>query len=383
MYAQATLYDYWMAIYSRKWIILLVALSSVLFTLVISFYLPPIYEAKATLFFPANDVSSSYTGSSQQRIAQAPLRPIPDEKEAGVNVGALKSDDFAEEMSTKFPGKSPNFFKKNVDFVTSPQFFTDIFVRDTDPELAAAVANAYVKMYADFHAQLLKEKAARAQQALQPQLVRVERQVTSKISEISDFKRQNKVVSSAEAEQLALSQKQQLERERNDVVVELRAIRDRIGGTGGDGAVDAEQSVMPSPLIEKARRLETRVSALTERIDRIRDGTDSTVNAVSVLQRLESEKRILDELRTNIEMNLAEARMQSEVPAVDIVKVQTARPPKSPSFPIYALNAIVALVLGLAAACYMALLLEYLRRLKIERLRRNLMEDSLVRELPR
>ncbi len=383
MYAQATLYDYWMALYSRKWIILLVTVSSVLFTLVISQYLKPIFEAKATLYFPVNNVSPSYTGSSQQRMAQVPLRPIPDEKEAGVHVGVLKSDDIAEEMNAKFPDKPLGFFKKNVDFVTSPQFFTDIFVRDTDPELAAAVANAYVKLFSDFHTRQLKEKAEQAVRALEPQLILAERQVASKIDEISDFKRKNRVVSSAEAEQLALGQKQQLERERNEALVELRAIRDRIRGTGPDDASGAGQSVIPSPLIDKARRLETRVSALNERIDGVRNSTDGTVTAVSVLHKLESEKRVLDELRTNIELNLAEARIQSQVPAVDIVRVQTARPPKAPSFPIHALNAIVALVFGFAAACYMALLLEYLRRLKMERIRRNLMTDSLVREVPR
>lgn len=383
MYAQATLYDYWMALYSRKWIILLVTVSSVLFTLVISYYLKPIFEAKATLYFPVNNISPSYTGSSQQRMAQVPLRPIPDEKEAGVHVGVLKSDDIAEEMNALFPDKRLDFFKKNVDFVTSPQFFTDIFVRDTDPELAAAVANAYVKLYAEFHTRQLKEKAAQAVQALEPQLILAERQVASKIDEISDFKRKNRVVSSAEAEQLALGQKQQLERERNEALVELRAIKDRIRGPGPEDASDSGQSVIPSPLIDKAKRLETRVSALNERIDGVRNSTDGTVTAVSMLHKLESEKRVLDELRTNIELNLAEARIQSQVPAVDVVRVQTARPPQSPSFPIHALNAIVALVVGFAAACYMALLLEYLRRLKMARLSRILMADSLVREVPR
>ena len=68
-------------------------------------------------------------------------------------------------------------------------------------------------------------------------------------------------------------------------------------------------------------------------------------------------------------------------PVVDIVRVRTARPPVVSSFPIHTLNAIVALVLGFAAACYVALLLSYIDRLKLERIRRNLVEEGVHREL--
>ena len=232
MYAQATLYDYWMALYSRKWIIFLVSISAMVFTLVISSYLPPIYEAKATLFVPANDAASSYTSSSQQRMAQSVLKPLPDEKEAGIHIGILKSDDMVEKLRGRFPGKEPGFFKKNVDFVTSPQFFIDIYVRDLDPELAAGIANAYVGIYAEFHAGLLRDKAARTQGVLEQQLAEIEKKVAAKTAEISEFKQRNKLLSSTEAEQLALNQSQQLERDRNGVIVELQAVRERMGTAG-------------------------------------------------------------------------------------------------------------------------------------------------------
>jgi len=385
MYAQATLYDYWMALYSRKGLILLVSVSAMVFTLVISRYLPPIYEAKATLFVPANDATSSYSSSSQQRMAQSALKPLPDEKEAGIHVGILKSDDMVEKIHGRFPVKEPGFFKKNVDFVTSPQFFIDIYVRDRDPELAAAIANSYVDLYAEFHARLLKDKAARTQRVLEQQLAEIEKKVASKTAEISEFKQRNKLLSSTEAEQLALNQSQQLERDRNGVIVELQAARERMGAAGQAGAEGAAngdaQGAIPNPMFDKIRRLEARKNALTERIDKLRDATRGTVTAIATMRRLESDKRILDELVTNVEMNLAEARMQSEAPMVNVVQVQTARPPKVPAFPIHALNAIVALVLGFAAACYAALLLEYLGRLKVERIRRNLVEDIDFREV--
>jgi DNA repair exonuclease SbcCD ATPase subunit len=215
---------------------------------------------------------------------------------------------------------------------------------------------------------------------LERELAELDKRISRKTAEISDFKQRNKLLSSSEAEQLALNQTLQLERDRNEVVVELQAVQERIKATGSDPPAGGGQPVITNPLIEKARKLEARKNALTDAIDRLRNGTRGTVTSVAVMQALEIDKRILEELRTNVEMNLAEARMQSESPSVDIVQVQTARPPVVPSFPIHALNAIVALIFGFAAGCYTALLLEYLGRLRLERIRRNLIADAALRE---
>jgi capsular polysaccharide biosynthesis protein len=381
MYAQATLYDHWMALYSRKKIILAVSLLTMVFSLGISYYLPPIYEAKASLYMPINIVQSSFTGDSRQRLAQPALRPLPDEKEAGIHVGILKSDDVAEMVHAMFPNKSIGFFKKNVDFSTSPQFFTDIYVRDRDPETAAAIANAYVRVYAQFHSDVLKADSKRAQVVLRKQLKEVDVHIAKKVDEIRELKRRFNLMSSGEAEQLLFSQAQQLERDRNETMVQLEGLRERIG-QGNQAANKKGSRVAPSllsPMIEKLHRLEERNEALTERINTLQEKIRGTVTIITKLKTMEQDERLLLELRNNVERNLAEAILQGESPSVNIVQVQTARPPKTPGFPIIALNAIVGLVFGFAAACYVALLLEYLKRLRLERIRRNL-DESVLQE---
>jgi uncharacterized protein involved in exopolysaccharide biosynthesis len=385
MYAQATLYDYWMALYSRKGFILLATLSTVAFTLLISYQLPPIYEVKATLFFPVNEAPSAYTAVSSQRIAQTALRPHPEEKEAGIHAGVLKSDDMAEKVQALFPEKDLAFFKKNVDFVTSPQFFTDIYVRDRDPELAARIANAYVELYAEFHRDALRKRATRAEAVLEPELARIRERLAQKTAEISKYKQKNRMLSSTEAEQLVSTQTQQLERDRNAVLVEVQAVQGQIAAAGlaaaNVSASGANQPVIRNPLFEKERRLIARRDALTERIDKLRGTAPSTVAALSTLQKMESERRTLELLGDSVELNLAEARMQTAAPLVDIVRVQTARPPSTPSFPIHALNGFVALILGFGAACYAALLLSYLGRLRVERIKRRLLADGVLDEV--
>lgn len=375
MYAQATLYDHWMALYSRKFLILAVSLLSMGFAIGISYYVPPVYEAKASLYMPVNVVPSSYTGDSQQRLAQPPLRPLPDEKEAGIHVGILKSDDVAAKVNAMFPEKDPTFFKKNVDFSTSPQFFTDIYVRDRDPELAAAIANAYVHVYAQFHADVLKADALRAQAVLRSQLKELDHQIAEKVEEIKQFKRRHNLMSSVEAEQLLFAQAQQLERDRNETMVQLEGLRERIGldtAAGKNKHARTAPSSLSHPMMERLHRLEERHTALTERIEKLQERIRGTVSLLSVLKTMEETQRTLTDLRNNVERNLAEAVLQSESPSVEIVQVQTARAPKVPGFPIVGLNGFVGLILGFAAACYMALLLEYLKRLRVERIRRNL-----------
>ena len=299
----STLADYWIALYSRKWIILAVAASCTIATIVISMYLPPIYEAKSSFYVPINLVTTPYTGlPSQSTVTQSTLKPLPDEKEAGIHIGILKSADIAVKAQERFPEKDLEFFKKNVDFVASPQFFIDIYVRDTDPNMAASVANAYVTLYREFHKDALIRNAA-----------------------------ENQIV-----------QERQVESLRKKLADKITEIRNRQGRT--DNKLHAENR------------------------------TTITI--------LEAERRTLQTMLTNAEMSLAEATLQGVDPRMEVIQVQTAKPPKNPSFPIVTLNAIVAFVLGFAVACYNALLLEYLRRLKIEKMRRNL-DVSLLDEVVR
>jgi len=383
MYAQATLYDYWIALYSRKKIILVVSLSAMLFAIGISYYLPPIYEAKASLYMPANLVAPSFTGASSQKLAQVPLKPLPDEKEAGIHIGILRSEDLAEKVNALFPQKDATFFKKNVDFNTSPQFFIDIYERDRDPRLAAAVANAYVKVYTEFHSDVLKAEAQRARAVLETQLKDLDQQFAAQVDEIKEFKRRHNILSSAEAEGLLVSQSKKLEQDRNETQVEMKEIRERMSAQsaplGARTGVREDDSIVSNPLTVKLRRLEAKNAALTERIQQLQEEGRDAVSTLSVLRTMELAQKKLEDLRTNVAMNLAEARLQSESPSVEVVQTQTARPPKIPGFPIFQLNAIVAFIFGFGAACYAALLLEYLKRLKLERIRRNL-DESLLRE---
>lgn len=367
-----------MALYSRKKIIFSVALSAMLASVVISFYLPPVYEAKASFYVPSNLVASSYTNANQARFAQPLLKPLPDEKEAGIHVGILKSTDMAEKMRALFPEKEIGFFKKNVDFVTSPQLFIDIYVRDRDPNIAAAIANSYILLYKAFHVQSLKTNAEQDQHVLESQLKELEKQIAAKSAELESFQKRNDIVSSGEAEELLLRQTQELQHELDMTAVDLKSMRIRSGLSENPRADKASRHDDDTTSLNPGvKKLEARKTALSERMEKLQQTTRGSIGIMSMYQKLKGEKKTLEDLRANIERNLIEARLQKEFPAVDIVQTQVAKAPKNPAFPIFTLNGLVALLFGFVAGCYNALFLEYLKRLKLDRMRANLDETPL------
>ncbi|MEK8051149.1 Wzz/FepE/Etk N-terminal domain-containing protein [Ideonella sp. DXS22W] len=384
MREHATLADYWMALYTRKGIILAVALSAMVFAMAITRYLPPVYEAKATLYVPANLSPKLY--GAPLGPAQLPLRPQPDDREAGIHVGILRSNDMIEAVQRRFPQKEAGFFKKNVNFVTSPQFFTDIYVRDRDPRLAADIANAYVEAYRDFHANNLRNSAERTVKALEGKVAELRTRLVAKRAELLAYQESNKVLSGSATERLYLRQREDLERQRDENALAISSARQRlladgvVLGPNDTGARD--DAVLANPRLEQLKALEARQTALGKRIDELARTTGSAISETSSIQNLESDKRVLEQQLVNTETNLAETRLQIEFPNVEVVQVQVARPPSVPGFPIMTLNAIVALIVGLAAGCYCALLLEYLRQLRLERIRRQLDDSPLTEAAP-
>lgn len=385
MRQQATLGDYWVALYSRKWIILAVTLSSMGFSIWLSSYLPPIYEAKASFYVPSNAQAPSYAGGSPQKLTQTILKPMPEEREAGIAIGVLKSQDLGKRVREQFPGRDPAFFSKNVDFSASPQFFIDIYVRDRDPTFAAAVANAYVEAYRDFHSDKLRESARQSAEVLQKQSTSLAEKLAKKSAAIRDFQLQNRLVSENETEQRYMAQVRDVEHELDGVAVSVEASRAKLGMgaqlPAADGArASSDETVLANPALENLSRLEARRAALSRQLDRLRQGSSGGIGKVAELQTMNTERRTLQEMLTNVDLSLVEARAQGESASAQIVTVQTAEPPKLPGFPIAGLNGAVGLILGFIAGCYNALLLEYLKRLKQERARRKL-DDSLLGEV--
>jgi uncharacterized protein involved in exopolysaccharide biosynthesis len=460
MHAQTTLYEYWMDLYSNKMVIFAVSISAMLFSLLLSTVLPPVYEARSTFYFPTNLRTPTYTSDlSKLSVAQNALLPTSEDKALGVHIGILKSPDIARKAQALFPDKDLKFFQKNIDFAISPEKFFDIYVRDDDPVIAASIANSYINIYEQFHEESISKSARHAETVLENKLLELNKQYADKTTELTEFLYQNSLLSSTDTQVRLTEQASNLEHQININDVELKATHQRIltlheqlakerqmysvdepvlnnsqiehlskrikdieidlaksptNKTKADNWKTAElksqlkksrsllkkeytqliqsQSKLPNSIHESIRQslikqiseekyLEAKNKALHESLEKIEESIRTSIYDISKLEAITKEKSMIGNMRSDVTNNLIEVRLQREFPTADVVRVRTAEPPENPAFPSPILNSIVALLLGFALGCYNALLLGYLKRIRLARLKRNLDEGPLEEAL--
>ena len=85
-------------------------------------------------------------------------------------------------MLKQFPHKTYRYLNSNVDFVMSEYFMTEVYVRDEDPDEAAAIANFYPIAYRDFHKQTISQRSDQNVQALEKQIVLTEQLLTENLN---------------------------------------------------------------------------------------------------------------------------------------------------------------------------------------------------------
>ena len=171
MTEESTLYDYWLALYQRKRAILMVTLMSAVFAYLISLILPPVYEAKSVFYVPITASTPLYTvGGSSSLVDKAPLMPAASEKEAGAHLGILKGERISTAVIKQFPHLTYSYLSNNADFVMNNYFMTEVYVRNEDPEEAAAIANFYPIAYRDFHRQAISERSDQNVATLEKQI---------------------------------------------------------------------------------------------------------------------------------------------------------------------------------------------------------------------
>jgi len=227
----STLYDYWQDIYERKILLLTVTLSAAVFAYLISIVLPPLYEAKVTFYAPANLNPPTYTGSDAAgRVAQGPFLPTPDEKAAAVDIGILLSQDVYRALNDKFPERSVDSLRKNVDIDVSDQFMIDIHVRDKDPDLAAAIANALPVLYRQFHVTALRGRLTGVSETLEQQLTQFDAEIADTSRQIQEMKVQTGVIDPGTAEARLANAADAFARDLDQTQTELEATAERVRG---------------------------------------------------------------------------------------------------------------------------------------------------------
>jgi uncharacterized protein involved in exopolysaccharide biosynthesis len=142
---ERTLFDYWLVVYERKLAIVVVTVSAIALALGLSLYLPPIYEAKTIFYVPSQMV--------QPLIEQGAVAPAPSgaKNEAQAYVKVLKGNKIQNRVRQKFPQQNLAKLGRDVDFSTSREGMITVYVRNRDPQLAAAIATTYIEVFDEFN----------------------------------------------------------------------------------------------------------------------------------------------------------------------------------------------------------------------------------------
>lgn len=147
-----TLEDYWLALYRNRWIIFLVAAASGAFAWWLSGRIAPRYEATASFYVPGDAVRPGATADDGR-----PRLPGVGLGDAKGYAALLQGGDATRQIASEFPGKTAQMLRRDVDFVVSRQGIIGVYARDTEPQLAAAIANRYVSYFNEFHAKMVRE----------------------------------------------------------------------------------------------------------------------------------------------------------------------------------------------------------------------------------
>jgi uncharacterized protein involved in exopolysaccharide biosynthesis len=209
------LHSHWHDLYVRRWLILLTLIVAAGAAWEFSLLVTPVYQAKTTFFLAAGAATPEFVGQSPD-AAPRPLLPMPDEKTAALDVGILRGGIIMDQIGREFGMTAAEAAKKIV-VTVSGEFMIDAFVRDVDADRAMRMANALPPIYARFHQDSMRERAAAIAGALASAKANLEQERADLADDLQSARRD----SLSTADMAALSE---LQSRREAAQVELDAL---------------------------------------------------------------------------------------------------------------------------------------------------------------
>jgi uncharacterized protein involved in exopolysaccharide biosynthesis len=158
--SRRNLLGYWLTLYEKRWWVLLITLASAGSGFLLSYVFEPVYQSSTTFYLPADTRQPAYFSAMPDAFVAKQVLPARDEDEARPYIGMLKSRTLAEAVHADYPTKKvTKLMHCDIDAEFTDEFMIRIYSRDRDPEVAAGVANSYVRhlddMVSEFAVQTL------------------------------------------------------------------------------------------------------------------------------------------------------------------------------------------------------------------------------------
>lgn len=214
--SDSNLLGFWYAVYSRRRLVLLIIGSAMAAALLLSLVLPSVYEARAVIFVPAQTRPVAFLAPPASSVTSETLAPVPSEDANGPYIGMLRGRSIAKVVAAEFPGKSAqDLLRKDIDIVLTDEYLLEIYSRDRDPEVAAGVANAYVRHFNRAMEEYSLQSRGEVAQTIDAKLEGHRKDLDEETTRLRQFEQKNKIADlKIEADLLS--------RRRNDFAVQLQ-----------------------------------------------------------------------------------------------------------------------------------------------------------------
>ena len=316
-----TIGDYWMVLYRRKWMILVVTVAAAFASTILSSRIEPRYEALAVFYVPENVAGGLFRGAE---VGQARL-PTGFQEHAKAYVTLLKGEDARRAIAARFPGRRPADLVRNADLVVTRESLIRVYVRDKDAAMAAEIANAHVDYFNQFHMGLVRQELEQSSTNLEKRRATVEVHKRGAEAARQAFQERERIASlDRELEELE-SQRAGFQEKLKSAEVEWDAAQQRVVALTDqsleeDAAYRADQIVLQSPVIESLKASMTHIqielagleseltpdhptiTALRKKYAKAKEDLQSEVSAV-----VQSKSKLAGSLYSNLRAKLTEA----------------------------------------------------------------------------
>lgn len=251
------LLDYWLVLYRRRWMIILVIIAAVATSLAYTYFLPDVYQSKAVFFIPRRPDVISFLSSDEQSLKRSPLLPEIAEEPHSPYIGMLKSKALRELVRNDFPHKTIDDLRSDVDFSLTDEYMIEVHARDLDPVKAAGIANVYVKYLNQLIGAYSKSLTGEHQATIGQQIEEIRRRLDNARTQYKEFQERNDAVALGEEKNQLVSQKIRLQAEVDANKIELHENDTKLSALRKQLTEEEKlltsSTLITSPLLEKLR----------------------------------------------------------------------------------------------------------------------------------
>ena len=366
---EVTLFDYWQVISKRKWGIIALCAVMTVGTLVVSLFLPKIYESTATLLpqLESNNgvgLGALFASGAASSAAQSLGISLPGSPATPTDVftAMLKSRimaddiirrfDLMEQYETKTMHDARGSLEGATRIVVTKEKVIKVAVEDRDPQLASDIANFYVSNLDRLNQTLSVSKARENRKFIEQRVAETQTALVKVEDALKEFQTQNRTVaieaqSKAMIEATAMIQAQIMAQE-----VQLQVMGSYLSSNNPEIA-RVQSSI--SELRKQLQIMETGKSG-KERLpgDRLRPAITSVPTLALEYGRLARDLKVQETLYALLISQYEQAKLTEARDTPTVQVLDPAIPAERKSRPKILLNVLIAGILSLFVGLFWA-----------------------------